>query len=86
VFVDPDDTSSLATFCIKTVGLKPGLMPCTGDEECRSGLCLKRGPLSICYRACEEGSDCPGKDQRCQTVYLTINGVQGSVNSCVPTG
>jgi hypothetical protein len=86
VFVDPANSSALATFCINTVGLKAGTMPCTGDEQCRSGFCLQRGPLSICFRACQERSDCTGKDQRCQTVYLTVNGVQGGVKSCVPGG
>jgi len=84
IFVNPQSPKELATFCAQTVGLKSGLDPCFENDQCRSGFCLQRGAVSTCFRACKSADDCPDKaSHKCLPVYLTVNGVQGQVKSCV---
>ena len=82
IFVDPVEKNELGNFCALTVGIKPGLSVCTGDEQCRSGFCLHRGGESICYQACREDFDCPKAPHRCVQISVTVNGVQDQVRSC----
>jgi hypothetical protein len=83
IFVDPQEHSRLGTFCAQTVGVKPGLSPCSAHEQCRSGFCLQRGSVSTCFHACREDTDCPKTEHTCAGVVLTVNGVKGEVKSCV---
>jgi len=83
VFVNPQHPNSLSTYCIQTVGTRPGLYPCGEDEQCRSGVCLQRAP-SFCFDACQSSDDCPSKStHKCMEQKLTVNGVQGAVHSCM---
>jgi len=86
VFVDLDDPSALATYCAGSTGFKPGGSSCSSHEQCASGLCLQRGTRWLCFAACSDGHDCWDPSHRCASVYLTVNGVQAEVRSCVPAG
>jgi hypothetical protein len=69
--------TSLGNYCITRVGTRTGA--CGKDADCASGVCLKQG---ICYRACRKRADCVLLD--CGELTLTINGVQGKIQGCVP--
>jgi len=54
----------LSNICDWPVGTAQGLAPCTSGDQCRSGLCLGPGPLSMspqgfCELACVSDSQCP---------------------------
>ncbi len=82
IFVNPTSPEELANFCIDASGTQPGGSPCTYSDECQSGLCLKRGDIAFCYQACTSSKDCPDHKQKCQTLTVTINGVQGVIKGC----
>jgi hypothetical protein len=70
--------------CAHPVGTGTPGTACTKGSDCRTGFCGSNG---TCFRGCETANDCPssgGPPLNCDSVTITVEGVQVTVNSCVP--
>ena len=87
VFINPKKTSELTTFCANASGQGEGGATCTNNMDCQSGFCLIRDQTLTCYSACAsaKGEECAfSPDFTCMRLTITVNGVKGPVNGCVP--
>ncbi len=82
---DPDGLGF--TYCVPstTNGEYPLGTPCTGDSNCRSGICAvpEAGFPAVCLERCTPTSGCPA-GFGCNAAILTGTGMAGNI--CVPAG
>jgi hypothetical protein len=75
---------ALSNFCVSN---QPAAMPagaaCSQDSDCQSYHCLQQQNGLYCLKACSSPSNCQ-LPAVCQTLNVTITGVQGTVGSCSP--
>lgn len=73
---------ALESFCVTQ---KPAMTPagdaCSQDSDCQSYHCLQHPQRRSCLLVCKSDSDCQ-QPAHCQTLSVTITGVQGMVGSC----
>jgi hypothetical protein len=73
--------SALALFCLQnSPANQPAGTACTVDSDCQSGFCLQHAGGRSCLLACS-GSQCQ-RPAVCQTLNITVTGIQGTVGSC----
>lgn len=85
IFVDPKKPTQLRTGCLPASGLLRASASCQQDGDCASGLCSGSGPSRVCFAACRSVSDCrPASPLVCRSTVYQIDGVSGSISSCVP--
>lgn len=85
LFVDPKKPTQLRTGCLPAVGLLRASASCQQDVDCASGLCSGSGTSRACFAACRNVSDCrPASPLVCRSSVYQVDGVSGSISSCVP--
>jgi hypothetical protein len=75
---------ALSNFCVTNQpSAMPGGTACTQDSDCQSYHCLEQQQGLTCLLTCATNSNCQ-QPAVCQTLNVTITGVQGMVGSCSP--
>jgi hypothetical protein len=87
ILVDPKKPTQLRTGCLPVRGLLRSGAVCQRDGDCASGLCpvVGAGPMRACFAACRSVADCRAMAMLvCKPAPYQLDGVSGSITSCVP--
>lgn len=77
--------SLIATYCVASqTGAAAAGAACNQDSDCQTYHCLQHLKGRFCLSACSNDLQCQ-LPARCQTLNITITGVQGMVGSCGST-
>jgi hypothetical protein len=73
---------ALSNFCVmnQSAAMAPGAA-CTADSDCQSYHCLQQAAGRFCLLSCSTSNNCQ-QPTTCQTLNVTITGVQGMVGAC----
>lgn len=76
--------NALSNFCVPSQpAAKPAGAPCSVDSDCQSYHCLEQQKGRFCLLACSSENNCASANH-CQSLSVTIAGVQGTIASCSP--
>jgi hypothetical protein len=85
IIVDPKKPTQLRTGCLPAAGRLRASAPCEQDGDCASGLCSGSGTSRVCFAACRGVGDCrPAPPLVCRSTAYQVDGISGSIASCVP--
>jgi hypothetical protein len=74
----------VSSFCVSSQPApSAGAAACSQDSDCQSYHCLQLVQGKYCLQGCVNDLNCQ-QPARCQTLNVTISGVQGTVKSCGP--
>jgi len=80
LIVDPLNPKQLRSGCLPVRGVLRASASCQRDSDCASGLCQG----SACFAACRTNADCRPSALVCRPASYQVDGVTGSISSCVP--
>jgi len=88
ILVDPKKPTQLRTGCLPVRGPMRAGDACQRDSDCASGLCSELGASRACFTACRSVADCrpsvpPAPMLVCKAAPYQLDGVSGSITSCV---
>lgn len=85
ILVDAKNSGQLRTGCLPARGQLRAGAPCERDNDCASALCTSPGTGTprTCFAACRTAMECR-TGLVCRAAPYQIDGVSGSIMSCVP--
>ena len=77
---------TLQSFCLPLpIAERAPQDPCSVDKDCKSYFCLPSSSGNRCLKTCAAAEDCKIPDE-CRSLNITVTGVAGAIQTCLPRG